>query len=147
MLHSRRWFLSLALLPACGLAAGVSAATPEQDLKVRHQALFTAYNQRDMKALRAFYAPDYKFVEGPNREIPLAEWLKGLEEAFKFLPKPGKDSATLTRIKIEGDTANTVESRLVQTPSGKLSKPSFTAQTWKKVDGVWKLVLEKEAKE
>ena len=147
MLPSRRCLLACALAPALSLIQGVSADTAEQELKARHQALFAAYNKRDLKALRTFYAPDYRFEESPRRKIPLDDYLSGLESMFKVLPKPGKDAAPLTRMVIKKDTATTVEKRVVQDPSGKLSEPAFTAQTWKKIGGVWKLTLEKEAKE
>jgi len=147
MLHSRRWLLSLALVPALTVVQGASANPAEQELKARHQALLAAYNKRDLKTVRTFYAPDYRFQESATRAVPMDKYVSGLGEMFKILPKPGKDSATLTRITINKDSATAVERRLVQDPTGKLSEPTFTAQTWKKVGGVWKLTLEKEAKD
>ena len=143
----KRRLLAGGLLLALGLAPRVFAGTPEQDLKARHQAIIAAYNRRDVKALRPLFAPGYRYEERTGHKVPLDKYLQGFEAMFKMLPKPGKDSATLTQVSIKGNTATAVELRMVQGFTGKTSGPARTAQTWKKIGGVWKLALEKEMKE
>ena len=140
-----RYFLFFALISALGLPQGGFANTAEQELKRRHQALLAAYNKRDLKALRTFYAPSYRYEEATGHKIPLPKYLSGLELMFKSLPKPGKDTATLSRIIIKKNSATALEKRMVQGLSGKVSGPAYTAQTWKKIGGLWKLAGEKEA--
>jgi hypothetical protein len=70
--------------------------------------------------------------------------MKGMKLAFQGLPKPGKGSAILS--KITNAKATAVEKRRAQGYSAKVTGPSYTAQTRKKIKGARKLLRKKEIK-
>jgi hypothetical protein len=143
---TRRTLLTLAVVTLAAGTALAQAKSPQDDLKARHQAMLAAFTKADMAALRTFYAPDYRYEELNGRKIPLAEFLKGLELMLKQPRDLPPDKASLSSIVIKGDTAAAVETRLVAAGGNAGPVPVKTDQTWRKVEGVWKLALEKEVR-
>jgi len=141
----RHWLGAAALI---AVAATAASAGPEADIQARHKALVAAINRGDTKAMRAFYSADYK-AESQGRVVGLEQSLQILDALKKEGVKlTGK--ASLSKIKVKGDTATALETADVTATFKDGTKDTRKAQKaeqrWKRQGGVWKLQHEKSLK-
>ena len=135
------WLLLLPLL----LVSLPAAGSPDQQLRAAYARLDAAYSQRDVPAILAFLAPDFKRVKW-NAALTPMQFQAELKDDFDGTAS----AAAKTRLKslvIHGDTADAVVIRRIvwiyPKPSLLLLPPYFsvkvTQEEWRNTQGQWRL--------
>ena len=138
-------FLLLFFLFASSSASAHAADTPDQQIRASYASLDSAYSWRDVPAIMAFLAPDFKRVKW-NAVLTPAQFQAELKDDFDGT----SSAAATTRIKslvIHGDTADAVVIRRIDytfpKPLLELPPPYFrvtvTQEEWRNEQGQWRM--------
>ena len=122
------------------VSAQESAPTPEQQVRQTYDALFTAFDKRDVVALNRYISPDALFSDGNGK-------ITTKQELFKDLPKPGSASAKhkneknrrVISVKASGDHAILVN-RIWYSDGKQVDTKVTTTIVFVKRDQDWQLV-------